>query len=77
MGVSMTSLEVLMEKIEASVISTKGFSGIGIVDYGKGEKIEIAVVNKEAKQEILKILQNSDLYNSDISFIIRKKANFL
>ncbi len=73
----MISLETLMEEIETSVISIKGFSGIGIVDYGAGAKIEIAVVDVEAKQKILKTLQDYDFNDTHISVVIREKANFL
>jgi hypothetical protein len=71
------TLKASMEKLESRILSVSGFAGIGIVDYGAGEKIEIAVLDRNGMNSISKILHESDLQEIPVSIVITGKTKLL
>jgi hypothetical protein len=70
-------LEHQLEEIERLVFKVRGFAGIGIVDYGEGERIEVAAVDESALQELRLILGKSRFNNLPVLTRITGKTTFL
>lgn len=64
-------LEKILESIEPSLLSIKGVSGIGIVDYaGDGnKKIEIAIQTEEARDQVLAACNENKIDPNVLSII--------
>lgn len=72
----MKTLEQYVDEIESHVISKRGFAGIGIVNYGDGEKIEISVIDSAAAEDIRTMLRES--YSTiPISVVVTGKTTTL
>lgn len=70
-------LRMQLEEVEMLVLKVKGFAGIGIVNYGVGDRIEVAADDEAALQRIRAVLHESKFRNEPILTTITGKTTFL